>query len=220
MARQREVGTYQTCSVSGESYRAFIPSPLPPKPALVMDAELTRLLERANRELGRLDGAADVLPDAKLLLYQYVRKEAVLSSQIEGTQSSLSDLLRYEIDEAPGAPTPPKSRAMSMRWTTDSPTCAAMLKADREAGRIVLDSETTLSGVPAAAWDYRLGNRSALEWVLDQYKEKTPKDPTIREKFNTCRFADYKDKVIDLLQRVTTVSVETQRIVQAMRGAD
>jgi predicted helicase len=93
----------------------------------------------------------------------------------------------------------------------------AMLKADRAAGRIVLDSETTLSGVPAEAWDYKLGNRSALEWVLDQHKEKTPRDPTIREKFNTYRFADYKEKVIDLLARVTTVSVETMQIVAAMQ---
>ena len=60
---------------------------------------------------------------------------------------------------------------------------------------------------------------SGLEWILDHYKEKKPKDPTIREKFNTYRFADYKEKVIDLLARVTTVSVETVRIVQAMRSA-
>jgi predicted helicase len=92
----------------------------------------------------------------------------------------------------------------------------AILKADKETGRIRLDSETTLEGVPPEAWDYRLGNRSALEWILDQYKESKPKDPTIREKFDTYRFADYKEKVIDLLARVTTVSVETQRIVEAM----
>jgi predicted helicase len=95
----------------------------------------------------------------------------------------------------------------------------ALLKADKAAGRIVLDSETTLAGVSAAAWDYKLGNRSALEWVLDQHNEKTPRDPTIREKFNTYRFADYKDKVIDLLARVTTVSVETMKIVEAMKRA-
>ena len=93
----------------------------------------------------------------------------------------------------------------------------AMLKADKEAGRIALDTETTLAGIPAAAWEYKLGNRSALEWILDQYKEKKPKDPTIREKFDTYRFADYKEKVIDLLMRVTTVSVRTQEIVGAMR---
>ncbi|HEV2335418.1 MAG TPA: type ISP restriction/modification enzyme [Stellaceae bacterium] len=95
----------------------------------------------------------------------------------------------------------------------------ALLRAEKSAGAIVLDSETQLTGIPAAAWDYRLGNRSALEWVLDQHKEKTPRDPTIREKFNTYRFADYKDKVIDLLGRVTRVSVETMAIVAAMRGA-
>jgi predicted helicase len=92
-----------------------------------------------------------------------------------------------------------------------------MLKADTEAGRIVLDSQTALSGVPPEAWNYKLGNRSALEWILDQYKEKKPKDPTIREKFDTYRFADYKEKVIDLLMRVTRVSVETQAIVEAMK---
>ncbi len=99
--------------------------------------------------------------------------------------------------------------------TTGQPL-KAMLKADKEAGVITLDSETSLAGVPAEAWDYKLGNRSALEWILDQYKEKTPKDPTIREQFNTYRFADYKEKVIDLLARVTRVSVETQRIVCEM----
>ena len=95
----------------------------------------------------------------------------------------------------------------------------AILKADKASSRIILDRETTLSGVPTAAWDYMLGNRSALEWVLDQYKEKKPKDPTIREKFNTYRFADYKEKVVDLLMRVTTVSVETMQIVNEMRAA-
>jgi predicted helicase len=94
-----------------------------------------------------------------------------------------------------------------------------ILKGDKEHGIIVLDSQTHLSGVPREAWDYCLGNRSALEWILDQYKEKTPKDPRIREKFNTYRFADYKEKVVDLLARVTRVSVETQRIVVAMKGA-
>jgi predicted helicase len=62
------------------------------------------------------------------------------------------------------------------------------------------------------------GNRSALEWILDKYKEKKPKDPTIREKFDTYRFADYKEKVIDLLMRVSTVSVRTVKIVAAMRN--
>jgi predicted helicase len=94
----------------------------------------------------------------------------------------------------------------------------AMLRANKETGDIQLDSETQLIGVPPEAWTYKLGNRSALEWILDQYKEKTPKDPTIREKFNTYRFADHKEKVIDLLKRVTRVSVETMKIVEAMKA--
>lgn len=103
--------------------------------------------------------------------------------------------------------------------TEDGHTPKAMLRADGEGGRIILDSRTTLSGIPPEAWSYRLGNRSALEWILDQYKEKKPRDPTIREKFNTYRFADYKEKVIDLLCRVTTVSVRTQAIVEQMKAA-
>ena len=83
------------------------------------------------------------------------------------------------------------------------------LKANKDIGEIVIDGFTTLCGIPTAAWNYKLGNRSALEWVLDQYKEKKPSDPTIAEKFNTYRFADYKEQVIDLLMRVCSVSVET-----------
>jgi predicted helicase len=93
----------------------------------------------------------------------------------------------------------------------------ASLRSDAAAGAITLDSETTLRGIPPEAWAYKLGNRSAIDWVLDQYKERKPKDPTIREKFDTYRFADYKEKVIDLLARVTTVSIETVRITQAMK---
>ena len=95
----------------------------------------------------------------------------------------------------------------------------ALLRADPAAGSIALDTETTLRGIPAEAWAYKLGNRCAIDWVLDQYKEKKPKDPTIREKFDTYRFADYKDKVIDLLMRVTTVSVQTVKLVEAMKAA-
>jgi predicted helicase len=104
-----------------------------------------------------------------------------------------------------------------VRAAGQSPKC--LLKSAKEAGRILIDSETTLAGVPPDAWAYMLGNRCAIDWVLDQYKEKKPKDPTIREKFDTYRFADHKEKVIDLLMRVTTVSVETARIVAAMTSS-
>jgi predicted helicase len=82
----------------------------------------------------------------------------------------------------------------------------------------VLDDNTELHSIPASAWDYKLGNRSALEWILDQYKEKKPTDPTIAEKFNTYKFADYKERVIDLLKRVCTVSVETMKVIKEMEG--
>jgi Fic family protein len=99
-----ETGDYEITSVAGERVRAFVPSPLPPVPPVELDGPLQLALEGAQLALGRLDGASSLLPDKTLFLYAYVRKEAVLSSQIEGTQSSLSDLLLFELDEAPGVP--------------------------------------------------------------------------------------------------------------------
>ena len=77
------------------------------------------------------------------------------------------------------------------------PKC--ILRADPATGRLTRDSETALDGVPAEAWRYRLGNRCAIDWVLDRYKEKKPEDPTFRERFDTCRSTDHKEAVIDLL---------------------
>jgi len=91
------------------------------------------------------------------------------------------------------------------------------LHARKDTAKIEIDTLTTLSGVPPEVWDYRLGTYSAIEWVLERYKEKTPKDPTIREKFNTYKFADYKEQVIDLICRVCTVSVETMKIINQMK---
>lgn len=97
------LGQYRQIQSVGESYRAFVPPDLPPSPPLLLD-QLYPLLERASQALGRLDGIVSILPNIHLFLYQYVRKEALLSSQIEGTQSSFSDLLIYENEEAPGIP--------------------------------------------------------------------------------------------------------------------
>jgi Fic family protein len=97
------LGRYIVKAYGEESVNAFVPPPLPPNPPVRLD-EIQLLLEQANQSLGRLDGLASVIPDLSLFIYAYVRKEAVLSSQIEGTQSSLSDLLLFENDEAPGAP--------------------------------------------------------------------------------------------------------------------
>ena len=97
------LGTYVTTTVTGEPVRAFIPPELPPNPPVEL-AGLHQHLDRANQALGRLDGLTTLLPDTKVFLYLYIRKEALLSSQIEGTQSSFSDLLLFESDAEPSVP--------------------------------------------------------------------------------------------------------------------
>ena len=102
--RRGPTGQYEITATGGETVRAFVPAPLPPDPPLEFSGARQRLLERALLACGRLDGVTALLPDPELFLYAYVRREAVLSSQIEGTESSLSDLLLFELDEAPGVP--------------------------------------------------------------------------------------------------------------------
>jgi Fic family protein len=98
------IGRYITAVAGGEKVRAFVPAPLVPMPVIEIAGAARAALDQSLLALGRLDGAAATLPDAHLLLYTFVRKEAVLSSQIEGTQSSLSDLLTHELGGSPGAP--------------------------------------------------------------------------------------------------------------------
>ncbi len=102
--KRTRTGTYETTAAGGETVRAFVPAPLPPAPPLVLDGAAREALDAALLALGRLDGVSSVLPDTHLLLYSYIRKEAVLSSQIEGTQSTLADLMLFELKEAPGVP--------------------------------------------------------------------------------------------------------------------
>lgn len=97
-------GYYSVVSTAGEKVKAFIPNPLPPKPPIEWTPALREKYDQALMALGRLDSVSLLLPDSLLFLYTYVRKEAVLSSMIEGTQSSISDLLLYEFDQAPGVP--------------------------------------------------------------------------------------------------------------------
>ena len=104
MMKRRSSGHYVTRTIGGEAVRAFVPSALPPDPPLRMTGDLLRAHDRALLACGRLDAITSLLPDPDLFLYSYVRREALLSSQIEGTQSSLSDLLLFEIEEAPGVP--------------------------------------------------------------------------------------------------------------------
>jgi Fic family protein len=102
--KRSDTGRYVTSIAGSEEVRAFVPAPLPPVPALELIGGVRNSIDQGLLALGRLDGAAGTLPDAHLLLYTYVRKEAVLSSQIEGTQSTLDDLLAHELGEAPGVP--------------------------------------------------------------------------------------------------------------------
>jgi Fic family protein len=97
-------GYYLPISTADETAKAFVPNPLPPEPPIEWSLELLAAFDSAQLALGRLDGAGAMLPSTQLFLYMYVRKEAVFSSMIEGTQSSLSDLLLYEIAQEPGAP--------------------------------------------------------------------------------------------------------------------
>src|SRR6516225_11735586 len=101
--KNSRLGTHVSTTTAGETVRAFVPPPLPPDPPLDF-SELYQPLDRANQALGRLDGLTTLLPDTRLFLYLYVRKEALLSSQIEGTKSSFSDLLLFENEATPGVP--------------------------------------------------------------------------------------------------------------------
>jgi Fic family protein len=103
MKRDRQ-GRYVTISTVGEKAKAFVPAPLPPHPPIDWTPDLRSKFDQALLALGRLDSVSTLLPDTSLFLYMYVRKEAVLSSMIEGTQSSLSDLLLFELEQEPGVP--------------------------------------------------------------------------------------------------------------------
>ncbi len=105
-------GTLVKCSLASESYNAFVPNPLPPKPPIDLSA-VSVLLEKANQAIGTLNGVVESTIDPSVLTYTYVRKEAVVSSQIEGTQSTLDDLLRYESDQTQGIPVADASEVSS-----------------------------------------------------------------------------------------------------------
>ena len=105
-----------------------------------------------------------------------------------------------------------------LRQDSEGDSGRAKLQAKREDGRIVVDEKTTLDGIPPEAWEYKLGRHSALEWVLDQHKEKKVKDPTVAAKFPPSPFSGRKEEVIELLRRVCTVSVETVKIIRKMES--
>ena len=153
--------------------------------------------------------------------------EALLKLHIDYEKVKPAKLTRVDTPAPKRAEgTHPKPKLKSYPGTPYSVSPDGADKGDTEygvpgaVGNIVIDEDTQLTGVPVQAWDYRLGNRSAIDWVLDQHKEKTPRDPTIRAKFNTYRFADYKESCIELLGRVVSVSVETVAITEAMKALD
>ena len=157
----------------------------------------------------RYDYANDLLREfPRLPLYRDFDLWAKMGQELLDLHISFESAEPYPLERHDKAP---PAKVKDERWTPKP-----RLHADKERGIITLDEQTSLSGMPADAWRYVLGSRSALEWVLDQYKEKKPRDPTIREKFNNYRFADHKERVIDLLQRVCTVSVKTMEIVDGM----
>src|SRR5947209_232177 len=99
-ARSASSGRYVKTRLpsTGQVYEAFVPAPLPPRPAIDLGGELARSLSAADQAVGRLDGASRLLRNPELFVAMYVRREAVLSSQIEGTQSTLEDVLAFEVD--------------------------------------------------------------------------------------------------------------------------
>ncbi len=132
------------------------------------------------------------------------------------TREDRKELVSKQPDLLPDERVKPK-RGLDLGDSSDNrPALKPKLKALKDAGAIEIDATTTLRGIPPEAWDYKLGNRSALEWVLDQWKEHKISDPTVATQFNTYRFAEHKEKVIDLLLRICTVSVETMKIVRGM----
>jgi predicted helicase len=170
----------------------------------------------------RNDYAVDLLREfPRLPLYHDFAGWRDMGNALLDLHIGFEDAQPYPLERVDKVPSPTGRRSGRGRHNPSEGTTSprVMLRAnvrDKERGEIQIDSETTLRGVPADAWRYRLGSRSALEWVLDQYKEKKPRDPTIRERFNTYRFADYKEDVIELLTRVCAVSVRTMEVVDGM----
>lgn len=126
MMNRGTTGVFNTQAVAGETWRTFIPNPLPPVPPIAWDAALQNLLQNAALALGKLESLTQFLPNPHLFLYSYVRKEALLSSQIEGTQSTFDDIIKFEAEGSSGCSptTSSKSRVMLPRWSTgcvDSP---------------------------------------------------------------------------------------------------
>jgi Fic family protein len=198
----QRAGQFKTIETGDDGYAAFQPHPLPPDPPVDIDADLQSLLDRANQALGRLDGITLLLPDPDQFLFTYVRKEAVLSSQIEGTQSSLSDLLLFEANAAPGVPIADAQEAsnyiaamnqgLHKIETGELPLCNRLLRdahrtllssgrgSERAPGRFRREQNWIGGNRPAVAryvpppWQEVEPAMSALEKFLHDQPEPTP----------------------------------------------
>jgi predicted helicase len=111
-----------------------------------------------------------------------------------------------------------ENRELAKKYTPEVKLKSPQAPEGEKTRTIEIDSLTTISGVPLLAYQYKLGNRSAIEWVLDQYKPYKSSDETIQSNFNNYRFSDYKQEVIDLLLRVIYVSVRTMEVVEGLKG--
>jgi len=173
--------------------------------AVLHDPEYRRKYEQnLKRELPRipLEPLPRPLPETERGVYEVFRQWAEWGQELMNLHISFETVEPYPLER---------------RDIPNVRTLQPKLKADKDTGAIVIDTATTLYGVPKIAWEYRLGTYSALQWILEQYKEKKIKDPTVAEKFDSYRFCDYKEQVIDLLMRVCTVSVRTMGIVEKLR---
>ena len=149
----------------------------------------------------RHDYGVDLLREfPRLPLYRYFGDWAKMGHKLLELHLGFESIEAYPLERVEGEGAPGR----------------ALLRADRERGLIRIDERTTLAGVPADAWRYRLGSRSAVEWVLDQYRERKPRDATVAARFNEYRFGAHKERVVELLGRVCAVSVGTMGIVDKM----
>ena len=168
----------------------------------------------------RHDYAVDLLREfPRLPLYQDFPAWRDMGKALLDLHINFADVQPYPLQrtDTPAPKTSTPSPSTGEGWDGgDEHTPKPILRADKAKGIIRLDERTTLSGIPSDAWRYRLGSRSALEWILDQHKEKRPRDPTIRDHFNPYRFAPHKEPAIDLLARVCTLSIATMDIIDDM----
>jgi len=178
-------GKWVPQSVQGRDYEAFIPNPLPPTPEIQWDTNLVAALATAMANVARLDGAARLLPDLHFFIYSYVRKEAVLSSQIEGTQSSLSDLLIFETDAAPGVPIDDVSEVLRYVQALEM-GISRILAGEQISMKMILDMHKTLLSTGRGATKEPGKIREIQNWIGGQTPDRAMFVPPPSEEVANC----------------------------------